>query len=443
MIAKNQGSKEPLAVEFNFDSTQIKTVKDLLVKNNMRGDRLINGILTKKFLETKILNKSLKPLTNIKLKNKLYQSFAFNTLEAIFEFFLDKLNLEKGSFCLVHPMLPEKLVDILINKGIEFEFLKIQKSTLNTTFTLLNLNKKPDGIIYFSFSDLWQEIKECIVNTEVLGVKNLIIDLNPFITEEFFDLVDSLQTGAYIQLTGLSMVPYIINSCTGIELEQSDLYLGWIMVQDTLSALNRNDLTASQEQLKFLNMLGFLIEQKTIAKTTIQKITTLVNTTILYSEDYYKKYSYPIKGKFFNLLGSKNQFDQEAFMVDFYKLYVIIQNQPLADYWFNIYFDLDISLNNWIDKDMYQIQKYLEGQLLSITQSALEIKKLIPSLNFELAPFNRKSCAMLVYSSDLLTCYQAFLNKGHTFYTLPPIHNLAKNDPQINTLIESCLVKKI
>jgi hypothetical protein len=434
----------------------IDLIREVLRRNRVKDNNLITSFFAKRFLKQKIFSKAAIPLTNIKLKNGQYKAYTHQSMLASFSSAIEKLHLEARSKIICHPLLPVELVDYLIAEKYEVVPLAISEDTLTTSLDLIKPSLAGSNLfaslsssspvtpaslyILYSFTDLYNEVIDCVKAIEEAGSKTLVLDLNPFVTSEFYKLIDELTEGAYIQLTGPSIAPYILNKTLGIELDNTDLYVSWVYSNDLATAFTIEELDNYDLQQEFLDMYLFYLDKANPIKGGLSKFKNFFVNNVIHLKDYELAYT-PKKTK--GQKRYKKEFNLDLFKADFLEKYEQISKQALPDYWLELYFTLNLELNNWIDKELGQMEVHIQDNLNSLRMLTKTFQNLYPDLNIKYPNLEgRLPCAFFLYTKDINAVYTLYLNSSIDMYKLPDMHTKFASNPYLLGILSGCLVKK-
>jgi hypothetical protein len=454
-------------MEIQIDNLEL--IRTIVRKNRIKDANLVTGFSVKKFLRNKILSKSDLPLSNYKLENNQYRVFAHQNILSSFTNILKHLEIKKGGVILSHPFLPVELVDNLITDDYKVKSLEIEEKTLTTNFKIVQdfceNNPNPDLVIFYSFTDLFKEVKETIEYLKSKSIKVLIVDNNPFITSEFYEVINSINDGAYIQIVGTSPVSYILKEALDIKVKEEDFYLSWVYSTNLVSALKIEEIKNLEEQQDFLDLLLYYMDSKDSleeynienlkkknpifeAKKKALSVRNLLLDTVIFNKDYQQIYTIVSKRKIGPItFGKKKTFDKEKLDKDFIEKYSQLSKDNLADYWFDIYFALRLELNNWIEKDLTQMYNHIKTTHQNIMSVTQEIDAKHSEYGISYYNLGRIPCAFYVYSKKekQLDLYKMYKENGIDMYTIPKAHQIfidLDNKGIVKKIQDTCLVKK-
>lgn len=174
-----------------------------------------------------------------------WSAYSHFNQDLAFQNLLDKHNIDFNSNVLVHPLLPTKFVDLLLQRQVTIHSLDINKSTLNwnkSTLTdyirqLRAIGKEPDLIIQYTFNGLVEDITESAPELQLLTIPNMVIISQNQLNIQTIKLWESLEYGSVLWNAGDSFIDDELSLVVNSSLANRNWYFSWFLEARTKSIL--------------------------------------------------------------------------------------------------------------------------------------------------------------------------------------------------------------
>ena len=235
---------------------QIQLIYSFLQKPNS----WYTGISVKKWLKKNVLTS----LTNNQILANRWSAYChFSQIQAFCNL-LDKLQLNNGSQILIHPLLPDFLVQILINRGFKITSFDIDKNSLNWKIGDLaeTLNsRRIDLVIFYSFNGLVEEISSAFKNLTDKVIPCLVLIDNEKLNQQTLDLFDQMTLGAVLWFGGKDCWTPFLNQTLENKIGLQNWYFSWFLENRTRSILENHLSDSQQINQKVVESFFYLLVQ--------------------------------------------------------------------------------------------------------------------------------------------------------------------------------------
>jgi hypothetical protein len=258
-----------------LDKRTIWQIIMLLYKGLQKPGAWYTGLSIKKYLLENVLHLGGSPLDNIKTSNPSIQSGRwsaychFSRLLA-FKNLLDKHGIKPGDHILVHPLLPEPLIEELLERKTYIETIDIGKMDLGFDQNALIQyfeEREPDDnfpvlIIDYAFSGIYKPMLDTLQKAYQLAIPSLLIIDNENLNVRLTQIFTEHKLGSVLWFYGDGFLDDQINLTLGENVENHPWYISWYLETRTRSLLEYH-LSQSHEIFLplFKNYLYLLLKR--------------------------------------------------------------------------------------------------------------------------------------------------------------------------------------
>ena len=401
-----------------------EVIKKILFGAKVKAGQFFTQIPAKKFYKKYILSQSTIAINNKLISDGEYTINAFGSMLVAFKNTFESFGISSGDTVLAHPFMPVEIIDNLKNDGINVIFYSIDVDTLSilkpNLKSLIDI-QKPKLILHYSINQLLDEIKDELDFINQHNTQLLIIDNNTQHNLEYFELINDMSSGAYIQLLSNNLVSQLMNNMLGIEVPKKPIYLSLKLGEDLYNSIaprvNKHKLLHSE----FADTIYQLLFNQQQSKGIMSSIKdSLIKQT----------------------LSSQKNLTHEQLIESFGQIYNRTCDDMVPDY----IFELIITLDLVVDSQSYNANLQL---IQNINSKKLKIKNLIDNhqqdgaaITIPKACMERPVSAFHFGSEDQKHWYNTLKYGGLEFYRLPIPHDDLFNllDDNINEVINKTLV---
>jgi len=273
--------KKTVSTEINEELVLWRQIQ-LIYTFLQKPDSWYTGLSIKKFLKKQIF--SSHKITNSHILSGRWSAYAHFSYLQSFKNLINKFQLEKNAKILIHPLIPENLVEELL-KNYQVESLDIDKNTLN--WNLSDFEKKLethyDLVIFFSFNGLIEEVAKAQEILKQKVVPSFLILDNPSSNHQTVEFLDQF-SGAVLWNFGDFFWPDFVNSVGNLnnlnseilennqtknskkvsfqKLQTQKCYFSWFSENRTRSVLENHLGDSHQKNLKIVESVFYLLVQK-------------------------------------------------------------------------------------------------------------------------------------------------------------------------------------
>ncbi len=211
----------------------------LLYSALSRKDRWFTGLSIKKYINKKIFALS-EGFDNQSITAGRWSAYCHYSIFKSFSNMLDKNHITSKSRVLVHPLLPNFLIDEVLSRTNNVFSLDISKSDFNFELDKYQNsidNEAIDLVIHYNFCGLYEELKENINYSQSKGIASLVVINNFDINLSLIDLFENLKLGGFIWSFGDSFWDDQLNIVMKHKLPTKNWYLSWQIETRTRSVL--------------------------------------------------------------------------------------------------------------------------------------------------------------------------------------------------------------
>ncbi|MEI6729009.1 MAG: hypothetical protein WCK98_05190 [bacterium] len=203
------------------------------------------GLSIKRYLKQNIFSLLKDEFNNSSITSGRWSAYCHYSEIKAFVNLLDKNEVKFGSNVLVHPLLPDFLIDELIKKEANIITLDVNKSTLNfdpkevesVILTRLNSEKQLDLVVHYGFNGLYENIIESIKIAQEAVVPSLVVIDNYDTNLSLMDLFNTLTLGSVLWSFGDSFLDDQLDSVMDITLQSQPWFISWHLETRTRAIL--------------------------------------------------------------------------------------------------------------------------------------------------------------------------------------------------------------
>jgi hypothetical protein len=399
----------------NVIHQNIDTVKNIIFAAKVKGGKFFTHIAAKKYFKKNILTQTNTPLNNKIIINGDYDIKAYGSMINGIKDYLNTLELTANEVIMIHPFTPVEIVDVIKGLGLKIIFYTIDSDTLSLTkesFENMVIVQKPKLIIHYTINQLLAEITQEIEFVEKNKTELLIIDNNTSHNSEYFELINTMQSGAYYQLLSDNFQNQIIDDLTGINVEKNSIYINLIFGKDLLTSITPKVIPNLELHNELADTLYQLLFNQEKQKGIVNSLrNSLIKQT----------------------LSSQKNMTITQLNESFEQIFNRIKNDEIPDYIFELVNSLDIKIDS---QDLILNKNLLENR----NSKKLKIQNIIQNnqkdSNLATIP---KSCVFRdvttfhIQSQDQKEWYNTLKYGGLVFYRLPYPHDDIFNSLDSNT----------
>jgi hypothetical protein len=402
----------------------METVKKIIFAAKVKGGKFFTQIAAKKYFKKSILSQSTSPITNLLLLNNEFEYSAYGSMINAFKDCIANLNIQSGATILTHPFTPIEIVNTLKNNGNKIVFYSIDVDTLSiekNNFQNIIQFQKPTLVIHYSINQLLSEIQSELEFLDKNNTQLLVIDNNTVHNSEYFELINSMQSGSYIQLLSDNITAQILHDLTGIEVDRSSVYTVLNFGHDLLNSITPK---ANKNLLLHSELADTLYQLLFNQQTKKGIMDTLKNSLIKQT------------------LSSQKNLTQAQLVESFNQIYNKTNKEMIPDYIFELINTLELTIDNQTSIDNAQSITNMNSKKLKI-QNLIDNHQQKESIVTIPKPCMLRSPTAFHFSSqDQKYWYNTLKYGGLEFYRLPSPHDDLFNtlDDSINDVINNTLV---
>jgi hypothetical protein len=179
---------------------------------------------------------------------------------------LEKNRIEYGSTVVVHPLLPENLVEVLLKKEVEIIFLDIDKATLALNSDQIyqkiqtRKNSKPvDLVVHYGVNGLYEEVCKSLKIAQESVISSILVIDNPTVNLSLIDAFESLGFGGVVWNFGDSFFDEQLDLVLDTKLESYPWHISFQIETRTLSVLEYHLSQSHQEVLPLIKAYFYLL----------------------------------------------------------------------------------------------------------------------------------------------------------------------------------------
>jgi len=249
--------------------TKIEAKIKLLMTSIKRQSTWYTGLALKRYLKKEIFKLQTPNFSNGAINSGRWSVYCHYFQEKAFVNLLDKNEIKFGSRVVIHPLLPENLVDILVKRQAEMIFLDISKTTNNLNKQdLISLienerdNKPVDLIIHYGFNGLYEEITEMVKTTQQMVIPNLVIIDNFDLNLALLNLFEAVTIGGVLWNFGDSFFDDQLNVVADSILPTQNWFISWQIETRTKSVLEYHLSDSHKAILPLIQAYLYLLIEK-------------------------------------------------------------------------------------------------------------------------------------------------------------------------------------
>lgn len=223
---------------------KLKTKIKLLTGGLKKQGAWYTGLSVKRYLRKEIFKLQTPQFVNTAINSGRWSAYCHYFQEKAFINLLDKNEVQFGSVVVIHPLLPENLVDILVKRQVEMIFLDISKTTHNLDITDLSKmiqSRKQDRpvelVIHYGFNGLYQEISDMVKMTQEAVISSLVVIDNFDLNLDLLTLFETLTMGGILWNFGDSFFDDQLNLASETSLPTQNWFISWQIENRIKSAL--------------------------------------------------------------------------------------------------------------------------------------------------------------------------------------------------------------
>ena len=251
------------------DKQRIWAKIQVIYKALQKQSSWYTGISIKRFLRKKVFDLQTPKFDNSAINAGRWSAYCHYSQEKALLNLLDKNRIEFGSSVIVHPLLPQNLVDVLLEKEVEIIFLDIDKATLSMRpdevlqkITSRKNSKPVDLIIHYGFNGLYEEVVTMLKSAQQLVVPSILVVDNQDINLSLLDAFEALAFGAFLWNFGDSFFDEQLDLVLDTKLESFPWFVSFQIETRTLSALEYHLSESHQVVLPLVKAYFYLLLDK-------------------------------------------------------------------------------------------------------------------------------------------------------------------------------------
>ncbi len=237
---------------------------EILYNALQKVNYLYTGLSIKKYLNKFIFSQK-KDFHNPIISSGRWNSYAHYSINYALQNLLKKNLINDQSKVLIHPLLPEYLVEEILNVNTQPYFLDINKDTLNWSSKVLEnyLNSQlVDLIVIYSFNGLYKDIQNLLDITFKQTIPVILIVDNPNFTEDLLSTIEKQKLGGVIINFEDSFLDNHLSKDLELEVVNNSWYISWQLETRTISVLEYHRSLSHQIILPFLEAYLYLMIEK-------------------------------------------------------------------------------------------------------------------------------------------------------------------------------------
>jgi hypothetical protein len=399
----------------NVIHQNMDTVKNIIFAAKVKGGKFFTHIAAKKYFKKNILTQANIQLNNKMIINGDYDIKAYGSMINGIKDYLNKLELAPNEVIMTHPFTPVEIVDVIKGLGLKIIFYTIDSDTLSLekeSFENMLSVQKPKLIIHYTINQLLAEVTQEIEFVEKNKTELLIIDNNTSHNSEYFELINTMQSGAYYQLLSDNFQSQIINDLTGINVEKNSIYTNLTFGKDLLTSITPKVIP----NIELHNELADTLYQLLFNQEKQKGIVNSLRNSIIKQT-----------------LSSQKNMTNTQLNESFEQIFNRVKNDEIPDYIFELVNSLGIKIDS---QDLILNNNLLENR----NSKKLKIQNIIQNnqkeSNLAIIP---KSCIFRdvttfhIQTQDQKEWYNTLKYGGLVFYRLPYPHDDIFNSLDSNT----------
>lgn len=240
----------------------------LLYTSLQKTNYWYTGLSIKKYLKSKVFHLK-KDFANPALNSGRWSAYCHYSQVTAFKNLLNKNNVTRGSHLLVHPLLPNYLVQTLQTLGAKITFLDINKTHLNFDVDSLNdlvkkNNLQPSGqkidlIIAYGINGLYEEISNLANICFEKALPILAVIDNSTINSSLLELFESLKLGSILWNFGDSFLDDQLNQIIDDTLPTQNWFASWHIETRTQAILEYHLSESFADILPLVEAMLFIV----------------------------------------------------------------------------------------------------------------------------------------------------------------------------------------
>lgn len=268
----------------NFE--KLNTKIKILTESLKRQGAWYTGLSVKRYLRKEIFKLQTPAFSNSAINSGRWSVYCHYFQEKAFINLLDKNEIKFGSSVVIHPLLPENLVDILVKRQVEMIFLDISKTTHNLNkVDLISLidsrvgNRPVDLVIHYGFNGLYEEIAEIIKLTQSYIIPNLVVIDNFDLNLALLNLFEVITMGGVLWNFGDSFFDDQLNLVSSTPLATQNWFVSWQIENRTKSVLEYHLSDSHKLVLPLIQAYLYLLIEETKKYNWTGYIKSFLSTT--------------------------------------------------------------------------------------------------------------------------------------------------------------------
>lgn len=275
----------------NFENiqTKIKVLTDSL----KRQGSWYTGLSIKRYLRKEIFKLQTPAFVNTAINSGRWSVYCHYFQEKAFINLLDKNEIKFGSSVVIHPLLPENLVDILVKRQVEMIFLDISKTSHNINkqdlVSILDNrreNRPVDLVIHYGFNGLYEEITELIKTTQNYIIPSIVVIDNFDLNLALLNLFEAVTMGGVLWNFGDSFFDDQLNLASQTPLPTQNWFVSWQIENRTKSVLEYHLSDSHKIVLPFIKAYLFLLIEKSKLYNWTGHIKSFLSSNFWFKNDF-------------------------------------------------------------------------------------------------------------------------------------------------------------
>ena len=372
------------------------------------------GLSIKRYLKQQIFSLLKEEFNNSSITSGRWSAYCHYSEIKAFVNLLDKNEVRFGTNVLVHPLLPDFLIDELLKREVNIITLDINKSTLNfdpnevksVISSRLNTEKQIELIIHYGFNGIYENIIESVKIAQQAVVPSILIIDNYDTNLCMLDLFNVLTLGSVLWSFGDSFWDDQLDAVLDIKLQSQPWFVSWHLETRTRAILEYH-LSQSKDLFEpLINAFFYLLLNEYKKQNFLGNIYQFAASKIIFKDKF------------------KNQQDALNYIkVNYDKLF----ESAIPDLVFDLQTKapertVDFGLPEFLLNKSGQLQ-YRAKQLYDFFLEGLNSRE---SGSLEIPDYylDRSYLKYFVYTTEPDHWYKELKKQNFIVETLPPMHRL-------------------